>query len=223
MSGQHRCEGGKAGKRLLTKTDDWWVQKRQSSTHPGAQARVAVHGDDFAFAGTESELKKFKSEMCEILRSGRRDFQDIEILGRTPEWTEQSLEYEAGDKHRHALLRGLGLGDDSKTVNSAGMKEEELSQDEDEGDLGSRRGVEKFGGDVEQHEVGQIRCAVRGGARVQQSGESDTEKLERPEECWEVFERNPTCDVGDAGMGERRCERRRARGPRRARPGVSSA
>ena len=67
MSGQHSCESGKAGKRLLTETDDWWVQKSHSSTHPGAQASVAVHGDDFTFAGTESELKKFKSKMCEIL------------------------------------------------------------------------------------------------------------------------------------------------------------
>ena len=59
-------------------------------------------------------------------------------------WTEsreQSLEYEAGDKHRHALLRGLGLGDDSKTVNSVGMKQEELSQDEDEEILGAEEAL----------------------------------------------------------------------------------
>ena len=79
--------------------------------------------------------------MCEIHRSGRRDVQERDILGRTPEWTDQSLEYEAGDKHQHALLRGLGLSDDSKTVNSVGMKQEELSQDEDEEILGAEEAL----------------------------------------------------------------------------------
>ena len=44
-------------------------------------------------AGTESELRKNKSKMCQwygvevrgILGCGRRDAQEIEILGRTPE------------------------------------------------------------------------------------------------------------------------------------------
>ena len=39
--------------------------------------------------------------------------------------------------HRQALLRGLGLNDNSKTANSA-MKEEELSQDEDEEIFGTQ-------------------------------------------------------------------------------------
>ena len=55
------------------------------------------------------------------LERGRRDVQEIEILGRTLRWTEKGLEYEAGN----------ALNDESKTVNSAAM-EEELSQDEDE-------------------------------------------------------------------------------------------
>ena len=73
---------------------------------------------------------KIKSKLCErygvkvrgMLGSGRRDVQEIEILGQTLRWTEQGLEYEAGDKHRQALLRGLELNDESKTINSAATK-----------------------------------------------------------------------------------------------------
>ena len=50
--------------------------------------------------------------------------------------SEQGLEYEAGDRHRQALFRGLGFND-SKTVNRAAMRKEELSQDEDEEMLGA--------------------------------------------------------------------------------------
>ena len=99
-----------------------------------------------------------------ILGSGRRDVQDIEILGRTLRQTEQGLQHEAGGKHRQALLQGLGLNEDSKSVNSEAMKEEEeLSQEEDEKFLeAEEESVQKFGGDVELHELGQMRCAMRG-------------------------------------------------------------
>ena len=90
-------------------------------------------------------LRKIESTTCEwydvkvrgILGSGRRDVQEVEILGTTLRCTEQGLEYQAGDKHRQAFLRGLGLNDDSKTVNIEAMKEEELRQDEDEEILGA--------------------------------------------------------------------------------------
>ena len=97
-----------------------------------------MHGDDFTFAGTEWELRQMQSTLCEwydikvrrILGSGRRDVQEIGVLGRTLRWTEQGLQHEAGGKHRQALLRGLGLDEDSKTVNSEAIKEEELSHSE---------------------------------------------------------------------------------------------
>ena len=79
--------------------------------------RVVVHGDDFTLAGTESELWKIKPKMCDwhdvevrgIVGGGRRDVLEIEISGRSLRWAKhkQSLEYEAGDKHRQALLRGM--------------------------------------------------------------------------------------------------------------------
>ena len=64
------------------------------------------------------------------------DVQEIKILGRTLRWTEQGVEYEEGDKHRQTLLRGLGLNEESTTVNGAVLKEEALGQEEDEEILG---------------------------------------------------------------------------------------
>ena len=40
-------------------------------------------------------------------------------------------EYEGSDKHRQALLEGSGLNEESKAVNSAAMKAEEINQEED--------------------------------------------------------------------------------------------
>ena len=66
-----------------------------------------------------------------VLGSGKRDVHEIEILGRNLTWTEEGLEYEGSDKHRRALLEGLGLNEESKAVNSAAMKPEEIGQEED--------------------------------------------------------------------------------------------
>ena len=41
------------------------------------------------------------------------------------------MEYEAIDKHRHALLKGLGFSEQSKTVNGATVKPEEFGQEDD--------------------------------------------------------------------------------------------
>ena len=49
--------------------DDGFQRGRSASTifyHPKSHARVVVHGDDFAFPGTESELKKVRSKMSEL-------------------------------------------------------------------------------------------------------------------------------------------------------------
>ena len=65
--------------------------------------RDVVHGDDFPYAATESELRKILSNMCEwydvmvcgVLGSGKRDVREEEIVGRNLRWTEERLEYEA--------------------------------------------------------------------------------------------------------------------------------
>ena len=84
---------------------------------------------DYTFEATDSELRKMRSieDMRMVRRQGawhsrpyKRDMRKIEILGRSLGLTEEGLEYEASDKHRQALLEGLGLSPESKTVNSAG-------------------------------------------------------------------------------------------------------
>ena len=93
------------GGRLRKKTGGGRVfdvaeQHQRYSTHPKTQVRVVVHGDDFTFAGTESELRKIEANMHEvydvkvrgILGSGKRDVHEIEILGRNLTWTEEGLE-----------------------------------------------------------------------------------------------------------------------------------
>ena len=122
--------------------EDGFRLGRAASTifyHPKTQVRVVVHGDDFTFAGTESELKKIQAkthEWCDVkvrvvLGSGKRDVHDIGVFGRKLKWTEEGLEYEGSDKHRQALLEGLGLNEESKAVNSAAVKSEENGQEED--------------------------------------------------------------------------------------------
>ena len=82
---------------------------------------------------------------------------EIEILGRNLTWTEEGLEYEGSDKHRRALLEGLGLNEESKAVNSAAVKPEEIGQEEDKEMLDASEAffqeIQKFGGDVELHEL----------------------------------------------------------------------
>ena len=63
---------------------------RASSTifcHPQTHVRVVVHGDDFTFVATQSELRKMRSRMRElydvkvrgILGSGKRDVETEEV------------------------------------------------------------------------------------------------------------------------------------------------
>ena len=73
-----------------------------------------------------------------ILAVERSDVREIEILGRSLGWTEERLECEATD-HRHALLEGLGLSEESKTFKRVAVKPEEIGQVEDANMLGAER------------------------------------------------------------------------------------
>ena len=102
--------------------------------HPQTHVCVVVHGDEFAFAATELELRKMRSRMCEwydvkvrgILGSANRYVREIEMLGSLR--TQEGLE--ASDKHPQAPLEGLGLSKQSNTVNSA-VRPEKIGQEED--------------------------------------------------------------------------------------------
>ena len=118
-----RDEKGSAGigRRPRKKTGGGRVSTRQRSINdilPSQDAGASRRArDDFTFAGTESELRKIEAKMHEwydvkvrgILGSAKRDVHEIEILGRNLTWTEEGLEYEGSDKHRRALLEGLGV------------------------------------------------------------------------------------------------------------------
>ena len=137
--------------------------------HPKTQVRVVVHGDDFTFAGTESELRKNQAEMHEwydvkVRGFLGRDVYEIEILGRNLTWIEESLKYEGSDKHRRALLEGLGLKEESKAVGQQCSRETRGDWSRNGhgnvGRVGSEE-IQKFGGDAELYELGQVTCAIR--------------------------------------------------------------
>ena len=94
-----------------------------------------MHGGDFTFAvGAEEDAIEDvrKTSRCVAFLAVENVTSAIEILGRRLRWRKEGLEYEGCDKHRQALSEGFGLGEDSKTVNSAAVKPEEMGQEEDE-------------------------------------------------------------------------------------------
>ena len=84
--------------------EDWWrTGFKEAEQHP-------MHGDDFTFARTQSELRKIEAKMHEwydvkvrgIFCSGKRNVHEFEILGRDLTGTEEGFEYEGSDKRRKA-------------------------------------------------------------------------------------------------------------------------
>ena len=70
---------------------------------------------------------------------------EIEIFVASVRWTEEGLVCEASDKRRQALVEGLGAIEEPKTVNSAGVKPEEIGQEED-GEILEETAKTRFGG-----------------------------------------------------------------------------
>ena len=182
--------------------------------HSKTHVRVVVHGYDFTFVGTESELKKIQAKMLvwydvqvrSILGSGKRDVHEIEILGRNLTWTEGGLEYEGSDKHRQTLLEGLGLSEESQAVNQRSHEtraDQSRRRRRDTGRVRNKR-VQKFGSDVELHEFGQVGCAIRSEGSVHEDGEPDSRQLAEAEEGRQVFERGTESDVVDGVVEKRR-------------------
>ena len=136
-----------------------------------------------------------------ILGSGKRDVHEIEILGRNLTWTEEGLEYGGSDKHRRALLEGLGLSEESKAVNSAAVKPEEISQEEDTEMLEASE-TERFRSlaatlNYLNSKVGR---AIRREGGVHEDGESDSRQLQEAEEGRQILEKSGESDVGDEIM-----------------------
>ena len=101
--------------------EDGLQRGRAASTiifHSKTQVRVVVHGDDFTFAGTESELRKIEAKMHEwydvkvrgIFGSGKRDVHEIEILGRNLIRTEEGRVGVRGQRQTSSNIVGrLGV------------------------------------------------------------------------------------------------------------------
>ena len=154
--------------------EDGFQRGRAASTifyHPKTQVRVVVHGDDFTFAGTESELKKIEAKMHEwydvkvrgILGSGKRDVQEIEILGRNLTWTEEGFGVRGQRQASSSIAGRLGVewGVEGGQQYSRETREDWSRRGHgDAGHVGSEE-IQKFGGDVELHELGQVRCTIR--------------------------------------------------------------
>ena len=87
----------------------------------------------------------------------------MQILVRHLRWTEEVLDHEASDRHRHALLEGLGLSEESKTVNSAAVKLEESDKKRARTRWRERRGRSSgvLAATLKVHGLGQGGRAVR--------------------------------------------------------------
>ena len=62
------------------------------------------------------------------LGPGREDDASIRILNRIVEWTAQGISYEADQRHAELIVKDLGLGLESKSVTSPGVKEKEIDE-----------------------------------------------------------------------------------------------
>ena len=180
--------------------------------HPKTQVRVVVHGDDFTFAGAESELKRIQAKMHEwydvkvrgVLGSGKRDVHEIEIFGRSLTWTEEGLEYEASDEHRQALLEGLGLNEESKAVNSAVVKPEEIGQEEDKEmlDASETKRFKSLAATLNYMSLDRSDVQYAAKEVCTKMAKSHSRQLEEAEEGRQVPERSGKSDVGDGGQGK---------------------
>jgi hypothetical protein len=98
--------------------------------------RCVVHGDDFTFTGSKNELMKVKFYMMGwwdiklrgILGGEDEDDKEATILGRKLRWTEFGIEYEADPKHAQLVIQEMGLGIDSRSVDSP-IEKETLSEE----------------------------------------------------------------------------------------------
>ena len=98
---------------------------------------VTVHGDDFTATGDERSLTWFKSALSRkydikhsMLGPGDQDLKEVRVLNRVIRWTDESIEYEADQRHAEIVTKEMGL-DGSNSVKTPGVKAtEELPEDQ---------------------------------------------------------------------------------------------
>lgn len=108
--------------------------------NPTSDVRCVVHGDDFTFLGPDAELKSIAEMMSEwyelkvrgILGTDEEDSRSISILNREISVTESGLVYKADSKHARMIWEQMGLTAESKGVSTPYVREENVTEDDDE-------------------------------------------------------------------------------------------
>ena len=110
--------------------------------HQDRNIRAAIHGDDFTLLGHKQDLDWFRNKIKGKysvkfrgrLGPGSDDDKSIRILNRIAEWREDSIRYEADQRHAELIVKHLGLGGgNAKAVTTPGQKrtkEEEGDEEE---------------------------------------------------------------------------------------------
>jgi hypothetical protein len=98
--------------------------------HQTRQVKCVVHGDDFTFLGTDSDLDwiqnaiagKFEIKVRGRLGDGSGDVQEMRILNRIVKWGPAGITYEADQRHAEIIVQQFGLTEANCTV-SPGEKD----------------------------------------------------------------------------------------------------
>ena len=77
-----------------------------------------VHGDDFVFAGVESDLewarqqmeKSFLVKVIVRLRGDKQDMRELRVLNRVLSWRSEGIQLEADPRHQEILISELEAG-----------------------------------------------------------------------------------------------------------------
>ena len=83
-----------------------------------------MHGDDFTSLAQESNLNWFRGQLEDrfsikdrgILGPDRHDLKQIRLLNRVITWTDDSITFEADQRHGEILIKALGLNDAKEVI-----------------------------------------------------------------------------------------------------------
>ena len=100
--------------------------------HEKRDVNLVVHGDDFTFTGDQTGVewaeevmkRRYKVKVRARLGPEEGDDKEATLLGRTLRWRDWGISCEADPKYRKHVMESLGLSEESKSLNSPGMKEE---------------------------------------------------------------------------------------------------
>ena len=117
--------------------------------HDKRDVNLVVHGDDFTFTGSQSELewaevlmeRWYKIKVRARLGPEDCDDKDATLLGRRLRWHEWGISCESDPKYRKHVIESLGLTEDSKSLTVTGAKEAD----------GKEQGLPRVMGDDKQY------------------------------------------------------------------------